>query len=184
MVRPSLFLSATAIFLLSPLAPGKTWYVGSGGGADFNEIQPAIDAASDGDLIFVRPEKTYLGFTLADKSLTIRSTSGQFVVSPTVRILGLSQTRSVHLGAMKSSSGHAIMLSITECAGEVGVDDVLRSFDYALSCSPMAEVINCANVHLTGLQVLQGGDLMTGGVAMNIFGSIVQLTDAVITGLD
>jgi nitrous oxidase accessory protein len=37
--------------------PGKTWYVDDSGGADFTKIQDAVDAASDGDTIYV-----YSGF--------------------------------------------------------------------------------------------------------------------------
>ena len=51
---PRAMLCTLIIGLLVSSAIAKTWYVG-GSGADFSEIQPAIDAAQDGDLILVRP---------------------------------------------------------------------------------------------------------------------------------
>ncbi|MEW6741254.1 MAG: hypothetical protein AB1486_00720 [Planctomycetota bacterium] len=50
--------TATAFVIVSVLAPSllarQTWIVAEDGSGDFTEIQPAVDAASDGDLILVK----------------------------------------------------------------------------------------------------------------------------------
>jgi len=61
-------------------ASAKTWTVGEAID-DFVEIQNAIDAASDADVILVRPRTmAYLPFRIAGKALTIRSMVGRIVV--------------------------------------------------------------------------------------------------------
>lgn len=55
---------AVVLFALgAPVALAKIWRVG-GDGADFDQIQPAIDAARDGDVILVRPVHAYKSFVL------------------------------------------------------------------------------------------------------------------------
>src|SRR5262245_28897730 len=50
-MRPMIVLVAWCLGVVPAL--GKTWFVG-GSGADFAQIQPAIDIAQDGDVILVR----------------------------------------------------------------------------------------------------------------------------------
>jgi len=52
-------------------ASAKTWYVDDDGGADFTKIQDAIDAASDGDTIYVY-NGTYNGNLYIWKSITLQ----------------------------------------------------------------------------------------------------------------
>lgn len=69
-----------AITVLSAIAFAETWTVDDDGEADFNSIQSAIDAASNGDEIFVGPG-TYTSsneavLEVAKKGLSISSTEG------------------------------------------------------------------------------------------------------------
>src|SRR5262245_7658642 len=73
----TVFRSIAVIVLLASTAPAKTWYVG-GSQPDFNDIQPAIDAAQNGDVILVRPGK-YAPFTL-DKGVMVRASTTPFEV--------------------------------------------------------------------------------------------------------
>src|SRR5262245_3438747 len=75
---PRATLAILIITLLASSAIAKTWYVG-GSGADFTEIQPAIDAAQDGDVILVRPG-TYQPFTI-EKGVIVRASSTPFAVT-------------------------------------------------------------------------------------------------------
>ena len=53
-LTPAAFLFALMVFLVPrPVAAQVTWTVDASGGGDFTEIQPAIDASQDGDLILV-----------------------------------------------------------------------------------------------------------------------------------
>ena len=81
MARSLCLLALAALSLAgAPDALGQIWIVDRSGGAGshFAEIQPAIDAATDGDLILVRPIESifsyplgYAGFVVDGKSLTI-----------------------------------------------------------------------------------------------------------------
>ncbi|MEW6743259.1 MAG: hypothetical protein AB1486_10920 [Planctomycetota bacterium] len=73
---PLIIVGSLAGFLVAATASAKTWFVG-GPGADFTEIQPAVDAASPGDTILVRPVKLYRKFALA-KPVTVKASSGRF----------------------------------------------------------------------------------------------------------
>ena len=53
----------------------KTWYVDDGGGANFTNIQDAVDNATAGDTIIVR-DGTYTENVVVGKELTIRSENG------------------------------------------------------------------------------------------------------------
>ncbi|MEM7309626.1 MAG: right-handed parallel beta-helix repeat-containing protein [Planctomycetota bacterium] len=62
---------ALVLFASVPLAQERLWVVDDGPyAADFAQIQDAVDAASDGDAILVRPG-TYFGFDVVAKGLTI-----------------------------------------------------------------------------------------------------------------
>lgn len=55
-------MMGTALALLPVVASSsqlgaKIWYIGSSG-ADFTDIQPAIDASTDGDVILCNPAAT------------------------------------------------------------------------------------------------------------------------------
>lgn len=85
---------ALGLLLASPLPAQNAWVVDAAGGPghDFTTIQPAVDAASDGDLILVR-EGTYYGdffggtgsFAVDAKSITLQGEGsvhlGHFAVS-------------------------------------------------------------------------------------------------------
>lgn len=53
-----------------PIAQRSVWVVDETGGGDFLAIQPAIDAAADGDLVVVQPGK-YGSFTVEGKGVSI-----------------------------------------------------------------------------------------------------------------
>ena len=84
MKRKIICIGIISIFLLSGLslnaaginqknitAKGNTLYVDDDGGADFTNIQDAVDAASDGDVIYVY-SGTYYENIVVDKSITLK----------------------------------------------------------------------------------------------------------------
>src|SRR5215475_1684276 len=78
MKRSPTLLLAVIPFLIAvsaSITAASTWFVGGPDG-QFDEIQPAIDQASPGDVILVRPG-VYEGFTL-QRGLTIRASSAPF----------------------------------------------------------------------------------------------------------
>ena len=72
----SLTYAVLATFLAASIASaqGKLWIVNQSGGAgvDFTDIQPAVDAASDGDTILIQQGfSTYGSFTIDGKALVV-----------------------------------------------------------------------------------------------------------------
>ena len=82
MFRPlliSMFLTSTAL--------ATTWTVDDDGKADFDNIQAAIDAASDGDEIIVMPGTyTNISFYGQGGGITVRSKAG-----PSMTIIDASE---------------------------------------------------------------------------------------------
>src|SRR5262245_31533670 len=80
-MQASMHLAASSTLLAlatTSFAQTKTWVVDDvlGPGVDFIEVQPAVDAASAGDVILVRPG-SFGGFALQGKGLVITADAGQ-----------------------------------------------------------------------------------------------------------
>lgn len=93
-------------------APGEVWVVAPSGG-DFAQIQPAVSAAAEGDVILVKPG-TYNGFTFLDRSLTVvAETPGTVQILGTVNAFALAETRRLSLIdlSVQATSGAALRLS-------------------------------------------------------------------------
>jgi hypothetical protein len=106
--------SAVALmcFTSTNLTAQRTWVVDvfGGPGAHFTEVQPAIDTATPGDIILVRPGATafYQGFVVS-KGLTITTESrGWWLrINPDIVVRGLPRGQTVmlkHLGAWGTGS--------------------------------------------------------------------------------
>ena len=63
-----------SLFLLAPLASADVRVVSPQG--PFTQIQAAVDAANDGDLVLVKPGSSYVGFHVQAKSLSIVGDAG------------------------------------------------------------------------------------------------------------
>jgi hypothetical protein len=102
------------------LAQGpKTWYVDDDGGPgiDFTDIQPAVDAAENGDLIRVLTG-LYSGFTI-DEALTV-------IGEPLVLVLGPVQIAPAP-GVVCLASMNAASIDVLDCDQTVILDDVYAS---------------------------------------------------------
>jgi hypothetical protein len=135
----------------------------------YTTIDAAIVAASDGDVILVKPG-TYSGFTLVDKSLwIIAETASTVEVVNTAKIQSLSAEREVVVRGLKllNSAGPASSpgLEITNCLGPVRIEGCTiagrqafpASQYYASAGGPGAVVTSSARVaFLRG--TIDGGD--------------------------
>ncbi|MBN1419444.1 MAG: right-handed parallel beta-helix repeat-containing protein [Planctomycetes bacterium] len=70
--------ASIALIALSSVCPAATHVVDLSGGGDFRAIQPAIDAAADGDTVLIRPGVYEISETLEirSKSITVRGEAG------------------------------------------------------------------------------------------------------------
>ena len=128
---------ATLSFTLAaavPVLPAqRTWTVGPGG--QFSDIQPAIDAASPGDIIRVRPG-LYGGFNTS-KGVALLGDPGARISSlalPSVNALPAG-SQFVVAGFIFESRGGLVLPSVSRCAGRVLFDHSRVMLDALLLAS-------------------------------------------------
>lgn len=101
----------------------STWRVG-GPDSQFDEIQPAIDAAAPGDVILVRATKQYQGFVLG-KGLTIRASGSPFhlVDGAVAEIVDVQPGPAARVGGIEALNDH-VRVYVHECGAEVALEDI------------------------------------------------------------
>ena len=174
MSRPALFarvlLAAIAVPLLALVGrAGTLWTVDVSGTGQFLQIQPAIDAAQDGDSILVRAG-AYAGFTLSGKGLHLFAETGL-----AAQVDGAVSVLDVPAGSAAVLNGFTI----------VGPPSTQTVAPPALRIAG-----NAGHVRLQGCVVL-GGDALPGGCfpwnhgapAAVVSGSLrVALADTMLVG--
>lgn len=139
MARRPLFRSVIAALLplvaapLALAAPGDVWTVAPVG-ADFTQIQPAVDVAADGDLILVEPG-SYAQFQVVDRGLTVVAESpGSVTVAGPVRVTGLAEGRRVALIDLSVTSDGEDALILADNQGSVRVrGGTYRVLDFSMN---------------------------------------------------
>jgi len=122
MRAPTLLL---LVVLLSPAAAarGQVWTVDDDGGADYTDIQAAVDAAADGDVILVA-SGLYAPFGVSAKGVSVVADGEQTaLLTGQVTIADLPACGTVVLRRLSTSapSGHG--LDVRDCAGSVLVEE-------------------------------------------------------------
>lgn len=122
MKRQLLAIACGALFTLAgPVRAGVIVVDAAGGGA-FTLIQPAVNAAADGDTILVKPG-SYFGFTIDGKELTVIG-DGDPALNPgecgRVWIKNIADGKTVTLARLLVSSGsNPEALKLNDCVGAV-----------------------------------------------------------------
>ena len=149
--------------LLLPAAP-MTWIVDDDGGAGvhFTDIQPALDAAVDGDLVLVHPGD-YSDFTLTEG----------------LSILGLGSGVKVPVGNAVGIAGEAAVADLsfndfnaTGCTGTLVLDSLL------FRSSPLLTIQSCADVRVLAAD----GDVNGKLPAVIVDDSTVELVSCLLAG--
>ncbi len=142
---------------------GEVWVVAPSGG-DFTTIQAAVNAASDGDIVLVRPAASYPAFHVSGRSLAIVSSNA------TVRtILGEVRLEAVPAGGLctlsflsaKGAASGASGVSLSSCEGAVRLQScnaVSNSIGNGLYVphSPGLRVESCSQTALFAVQAAGG----------------------------
>lgn len=140
--------SLAALVLLASLASAQSVYIvdqAAGPGAFSTEIQPAIDAAANLDIVLVRNGADYVPFTLFGKSLTIIAEAGAHPRVWPSRISGLHSYDRVVVSGIEF-----FHLTLSDCAGPVWLEgcSTVPSLIWAPGMEAPLGVTNCASVAL------------------------------------
>ena len=188
---------------LAGVASADVVYVDATGHGDYLTVQAAIDAALDGNVILVR-SGSYPGFTVDQLRLLILEDAGATAkVTGTVTIRdtnsnGLVLLAGLEISAVAGAVPSATAVSITNCAGNVRLQDcVLRGGDGAPGFptpppgGAACKVLDSARVTLASVE-MRGGDGYgfpvfgpnggEGGEALETSGSALALYDCKLTG--
>jgi hypothetical protein len=172
--------------------------VDASGGGSYTQIQPAVDAASDGDTILVKTG-AYAWFSVTDKALTIVGDAGSDVEiagSVTLRNLAASKTLVVEnlkaIGIFDASNPHlGYGISISNNQGHVRIENC--HFTGATGSywdgSDAIRINACSDVSLTRTNSLSGaGDSGPSpgghysGAGVFVTSSTVAIYDCTLTG--
>ncbi|MFQ5654464.1 MAG: hypothetical protein ACE5GW_07010, partial [Planctomycetota bacterium] len=155
-----LLVSVLLALASAPTAQGIVWIVDDDGGpgVDFTEIQPAVDAAADGDTIVVR-SGFYNSVTIDGKTLVVTNGVGAVVriSSFTVRNLGPGQVVTVR--------GVGVILGVLELnAGSVWLESVSLGrisppcLGLTAKSASTLKIVSCAAVVVTRGSIYGGGE--------------------------
>src|SRR5262245_23875185 len=154
-------LAPLLVAFASPLASAQNANVlvvdaAGGPGSAFTDIQPAINAAANGDIVLVR-SGSYAGFEVQAKSVSIVADAGASVVvnsASTIKQLGDDQrveVMGVTLTPIPQALGQSLLpLDVTSCAGVVWLERVTATAQWNASFPSVSglRVANCASVTL------------------------------------
>jgi len=140
-----------AVFAIALPAAADVLTVGPpGSGAQFAQIQAAIDAAADDDVILVKPG-SYQAIAL-DKSVRILADGTGTVRVPTVAIANTAAGGETVLSGVTIDVHPAVRLS--DCAGTVVLEDIHISGDEE---GPGVRIQNCQRALLLGSRIISAG---------------------------
>ena len=191
----SFVLLSISMSALSRVAPASVIVVDPSG-SGFTEIQPAVDAAVDGDTILIRTG-AYAGFAVRDKALAIVGDAGSDVrVDGAIRIGMLASGKTITLANLKAygSSGDSIAghgLYLSHNTGRVRVED---SHFVGRSSPPDAfagingfdavEIQDCRDVALTRVVALGGSGGVFNGIGNHSSGAGTAAGNSTVTVFD
>lgn len=178
MHRLTCSFALTALLLQTSAVASDVWTVSNvNPGVDFTQIQAAVNAAADGDVILIVGGDGYAAVTIDNKALTVVVDNGLTVYAYGMEVINLPANKQVTLAGLKAQ------LLVRDCAGDVLVQD-WRSLAGWNSQLPGGEIVNCANVTLVNSEFRgrYGGEGEDGGTALQVSGSDVALYSCELQG--
>ena len=196
-----------SLFLALTPAPADVIVVDPSGGGDFTDIQPAIDAAADGDVILVRGG-TYSSPEITGKALTLVA-DGPVTVVGGMRVQHTLVQHDVVLNGIELVGEHlatlpaVAALTIFDARGAVRVEDcTFQGADGPVDCDdtphgdcaggPAVVVERALDVSFTrcsltggeGKEWTQGEAHNAGGDALVVLGASIAMHDCALQGGD
>ncbi|MFN0205829.1 MAG: hypothetical protein ACKVS6_05900 [Planctomycetota bacterium] len=182
----NLTLGITSIATLAAGAHAQNVHVvddSGGSGILFTQIQPAVTAAVDGDIILVKPG-TYNQFTIQNKTLIITSdVAGGVLVDKGMKIMNLAASRSVTIRGMNTFGGEVQPgLTCENNNGPIWIENCELSGNWLISPSFSDYTVhsgvsldNCISVAFLNCKLI-GGNFDTkpetqGGMGLNVINS-------------
>jgi len=186
-------LGVMASLLLAPPALAqRTWVVDWQmlPGADFSDIQPAVDAASVGDTIQIRPNNPALpyGDVVITQAVNLSGEGGDFGVTPpepgvwtgNIRVLGIPANSAVTIHGIGIWDAYITNLKVLDCAGPVLMDRV-QFLCIGFAPLPPWSVERSSNVTFSRARLESCmRTLPSVGAASRIVGSHVIIRDSVV----
>lgn len=116
--------AALAIFLTPAFALADVRVVASNGTGQFTTIQAALNAASDGDVILVKPTGSYTGFSAPDLSLSIVADVGGdgIVLRTGIQVPALATTRTLVISGFRVTDPAQPALDASSISGNLRVE--------------------------------------------------------------
>jgi hypothetical protein len=181
-------IASCALLTLSREPLADVIVVDDSGGADFTQIQPAIDAALDGDTILVKPGN-YPSFTINAKALTVIGEAGALPsVNATVLIANVAEGQVVSLARLTVkgvSTGLAAQgakaLRVLNCAGPVRAVqcEFLGRNGQLVPMTPPGVGVHVDGAHDFAIS----GSTVKGGAGISDHGCLFDTTTAGLSGL-
>ena len=169
-------------------AQSRVWIVDGDGGADFLDIQSAVNAASDGDTILVRPRLSaptapYADFDVVNKALHITSVQGMTARIQSVRLDSLSAGKLFALSNLEILGSYVVSrppVSLLNCQGSVHVTSSDWSQDMFLQVG--LYLLNCDDVTIVNCSITSGYGFTGSATAVDALASNIAIYDSSITG--
>lgn len=181
----TLFAAALVMATSASLAQADVLTVGVG--EDFEQIQDAVMAAADGDVLLVKPG-TYTTVRISNKSLTIVGDGGVPEIERSVRVLDLSAEKLVVLQNLRNKGigatfGYKHGLEILDCQGQVVVDSCIWSGVAAPRVGVSVERSDAVTISNTTCVGLYGPEPAgSGGAGLLVIDSRVSIENCTLRG--
>lgn len=146
-------LSALAFVAFAVAADADVLVVAAGGAAPFTEIQAAVDAASDGDVILVK-SGVYSSFVTRNVDLSIVADVGQTVqIDGAIRVGAIASTRTLLLSGLRATGSNSLGGSARHGLNAQNADGLVLVQDCQLLGATHVASVPCsfagAGAHLT-----------------------------------
>lgn len=162
--------------------------IAANGTGQYTEIQPAINAALDGDTLLVKAG-TYQSFVISNKELGVVADTGAIVdVDGAIRVRGLSADRTVNIAGLRATGSttnnefSANGMYLKNNSGSVRVQAcTLKGVLMNCMLHHGADIDSCSDVAFVRCTI-EGSDEFKGGNGIEVLASNLALYDCTVRG--